>query len=65
MMQAALNLQEDWVSYMLGHDLHSEGWVVEIPSFVAANDDQMMSDVEAEYDDFLTFIADFQSRTKS
>ncbi len=68
-MSTALNLLEanaenDWLSDMLGQDVFSNGWAVDIPTYAPANDDYVMSDVEAEFDEFLSFIVDFQARNK-
>jgi len=64
MLNAAVK-QDDWVSYMLGHDLETNSFVVDIPEYQAANDDYVISDVEAEFEDFLSFIVDFQSKKKA
>ncbi|MDX1738273.1 MAG: hypothetical protein R3261_08545 [Alphaproteobacteria bacterium] len=57
-------IAEDWVSQMLGKDLVQNGFVVSVPCGYGLDSSDMQSDIEADFEDFLSFIVDFQAKNK-
>lgn len=64
MISNAVIEQDDFLSFLFGRNMAQNSINVILPTFLKSFEEEELSDTEAEYEDFLSFINDFQSRNK-
>ena len=58
--------QDDFLSYLFGKNMTLDAIRISLPSFLQIGEDiDPLAEAEAEFEDFLSFIADFQAKTKA